>query len=286
MGALHEGHLSLTRQARADNETMAASIFVNPAQFGANEDFATYPRSMERDLELLEAQGTDLVFAPLPAEVYPEGFDTWIEPGAVAEGMEGAARPGHFRGVATVVAKLFTIVRPDRAYFGQKDGQQVAVIRKMNTDLNLGVDVVTMPTIREGDGLAMSSRNAYLTEEERAAAPVVYRALRASESLWDSGERDGGKLRTAALDVLSGEPLVSGVDYVSVVDADTMAWVGVATGGRRVMIAAAVRLGTVRLIDNVVVGWNRRRQICLTKWFLRYMRQRKVATTRRPLAAT
>ena len=254
MGALHDGHLSLTRQARADNETMAASIFVNPAQFGENEDFATYPRSMERDLELLEAQGTDLVFAPLPAEVYPEGFDTWIEPGAVAEGMEGAARPGHFRGVATVVAKLFTIVRPDRAYFGQKDGQQVAVIRKMNTDLNLGVDVVTMPTIREGDGLAMSSRNAYLTEEERAAAPVVYRALRASESLWNSGERDGGKLRTAALDLLGQEPLVSGVDYVSVVDADTMAWVGVATGGRRVMIATAVRLGTVRLIDNVVVG--------------------------------
>ena len=254
MGALHDGHLSLTRQARADNETMAASIFVNPAQFGANEDFATYPRSMERDLELLEAQGTDLVFAPLPAEVYPEGFDTWIEPGVVAEGMEGAARPGHFRGVATVVAKLFTIVRPDRAYFGQKDGQQVAVIRKMNADLNLGVDVVTMPTIREADGLAMSSRNAYLTAEERAAAPVVYRALCAAEALWIAGERDGGKLRTAALDVLSGEPLVSGVDYVSVVDADTMAWVGVATGGRRVMIAAAVRLGAVRLIDNVVVG--------------------------------
>ena len=172
MGALHEGHLSLTRQARADNATMAVSIFVNPTQFGANEDFATYPRSFKRDLELLEAQGTDLVFAPPPAEVYPEGFDTWIEPGAVAEGMEGAARPGHFRGVATVVAKLFTIVRPDRAYFGQKDGQQVAVIRKMNRDLNLGVDVVTMPTIREPDGLAMSSRNAYLTEEERAAAPV------------------------------------------------------------------------------------------------------------------
>ena len=254
MGALHEGHLSLTRQARADNETMAASIFVNPAQFGENEDFATYPRSMERDLELLEAQGTDLVFAPLPPEVYPEGFDTWIEPGAVAEGMEGAARPGHFRGVATVVAKLFTVVRPDRAYFGQKDGQQVAVIRKMNADLNLGVDVVTMPTIREPDGLAMSSRNAYLAEEERAAAAVVYRALQAAESLWDSGERDGGKLRTAALDLLGQEPLVSGVDYVSVVDADTMAWVGVATGGRRVMIAAAARLGTVRLIDNVVVG--------------------------------
>ena len=254
MGALHEGHLSLTRQARSDNATMAASIFVNPTQFGPNEDFTTYPRSMERDLELLEAQGTDLVFAPLPPEVYPEGFDTYIEPGAVAEGMEGAARPGHFRGVATVVAKLFTIARPDLAYFGQKDGQQVAVIRKMNADLNLGVDVVTMPTIREPDGLAMSSRNAYLTDEEREAAPVVYRALCAAESLWNAGERDAGRLRTAALDLLRGEPLVSGVDYVSVVDAETMAWVGIANDTRRAMIATAVRLGSVRLIDNVVVG--------------------------------
>ena len=254
MGALHEGHLSLTRQARADTATMAASIFVNPTQFAANEDFSTYPRSMERDLELLEAQGTDLVFAPLPPEVYPDGFDTYIEPGAVAEGMEGASRPGHFRGVATVVAKLFTITRPDRAYFGQKDGQQVAVIRKMNADLNLGVDVVTMPTIREPDGLAMSSRNAYLTDEERAAAPVVHRALCAAESLWNAGERDAGRLRTAALALLRQEPLVSGVDYVSVVDAETMAPVGFAPAGRRVMIAAAARLGSVRLIDNVVVG--------------------------------
>lgn len=254
MGALHDGHLSLTRRARADNATMATSIFVNPTQFAANEDFSTYPRSFERDLKLLEAEGTDLVFAPPPAEVYPDGFDTYIEPGAVAEGMEGAARPGHFRGVATVVAKLFTITRPDLAYFGQKDGQQVAVIRKMNGDLNLGVGVVTMPTIREADGLAMSSRNAYLTEEERAAAPVVYRALCVAESLWNAGERDSGRLRTASLALLREEPLVSGVDYVSVVDADTMAELGEVEPGRRAMIATAVRLGTVRLIDNVVVG--------------------------------
>ena len=254
MGALHEGHLSLTRRARADNATMAASIFVNPTQFGENEDFGSYPRSFERDLELLAVEGTDLVFAPLPAEVYPDGFDTWVEPGAVAEGMEGAARPGHFRGVATVVAKLFTITRPDRAYFGQKDGQQVAVIRKMNADLNLGVDVVTMPTIRESDGLAMSSRNAYLTAEERAAAPVVYRALRAAESLWQAGERDAGRLQSAALAVLESEPLVSSVDYVSAVDADTMAAVDVVGDGRRVMVATAAMVGAVRLIDNVVVG--------------------------------
>ncbi|MCY3690567.1 MAG: pantoate--beta-alanine ligase [Chloroflexota bacterium] len=253
MGALHEGHLSLTRQARTDNATMAASIFVNPTQFGANEDFTTYPRTFERDLELLAAQGTDLVFAPLPDEVYPEGFDTWIEPGAVAEGMEGAARPVHFRGVATVVAKLFTITRPDRAYFGQKDGQQVAVIRKMNADLNLGVEVVTMPTIREPDGLALSSRNAYLTPEQRAAAPVVYRALQAAESLWQSGERDANRLQAAALSILQSEPQVSAVDYVGVVDADTMAALESLADRRPAMIATAARLGSVRLIDNVVL---------------------------------
>lgn len=254
MGALHEGHLSLTRQARTDNATMAASIFVNPTQFGANEDFTTYPRTFERDLELLAAQGTDLVFAPLPDEVYPEGFDTWIEPGAVAEGMEGAARPVHFRGVATVVAKLFTITRPDRAYFGQKDGQQVAVIRKMNADLNLGVEVVTMPTIREPDGLALSSRNAYLTPEQRAAAPVVYRALQAAESLWQSGERDANRLQAAALSILQSEPQVSAVDYVGVVDADTMAALESLADRRPAMIATAARLGSVRLIDNVEIG--------------------------------
>ena len=254
MGALHEGHLSLARQARADNATMAASIFVNPTQFGANEDFATYPRSFERDLELLAAQGADLVYAPSPAEVYPEGFDTWVEPGAVAAGMEGAARPGHFRGVATVVAKLFTVVRPDRAYFGQKDGQQVAVIRKMNADLNLGVDVVTMPTIREPDGLALSSRNAYLTAEQRAAAPVVYRALCAAAAHWRQGQRDTRTLRATAQAVLASEPLVATVDYVSIVDADTMAELPAVEPGQRAMIAVAARLGTVRLIDNVVVG--------------------------------
>ena len=253
MGALHDGHLSLVRHARANNETMVASIFVNPTQFGPSEDFASYPRSLQRDLELLEAEGTDLVFVPPPSEVYPEGFDTWIEPGTVAEGMEGAARPGHFRGVATVVAKLFTIVRPDRAYFGQKDGQQVAVIRKMNADLNLGVAVVAMPTIREPDGLALSSRNAYLTDEERRAAPVVYRALRSAEALWQAGERDTDRLRAAALAVLDSEPLVSAVDYVSVVDADSMALISAVNDEQRVMVAAAVRLGSVRLIDNFLV---------------------------------
>ena len=253
MGALHDGHLSLARQARADSETMAASIFVNPSQFGPNEDFATYPRSFERDLQLLEENGADLVFAPPPDEVYPAGFDTWIDPGAVAQGMEGAARPGHFRGVATVVAKLFTITRPDRAYFGQKDGQQVAVIRKLNDDLNLGVDVVVMPTIREPDGLALSSRNAYLTPEERETAPTVYRALCAAEDVWRRGERDAGKIQRAANNILGREALIDAVDYVSVVDAETMQLVRTVPAGRRVMIAIAVRVGSVRLIDNVVL---------------------------------
>ena len=253
MGALHDGHLSLVRRARADNETMAASIFVNPSQFGPNEDFATYPRSFERDLQLLEENGADLVFAPPPEEVYPPGFDTWIEPGSVARGMEGAARPGHFRGVATVVAKLFTITRPDRAYFGQKDGQQVAVIRKLNADLNLGVDLVVMPTIREPDGLALSSRNAYLTPEERETAPAVYRALCAAEDVWRRGERDAGRIQRAANNILGRETLFDAVDYVSVVDADTMEPVVTVHDGRPVMVAIAARLGSVRLIDNVVL---------------------------------
>jgi len=253
MGALHEGHLSLVRQARADSETMAASIFVNPTQFGPNEDFARYPRSLERDLELLEAEGTDLVFVPPPNEVYPDGFDTWVEPGSVAEGMEGAARPGHFRGVATVVAKLFTITRPDRAYFGQKDGQQVAVIRKMNADLNLGVGVVTMPTVREPDGLALSSRNAYLTPEERETAPAVYRALCAAEDVWRRGERDAGRIQRAATNILSREPLIDAVDYISIVDAATMQPLTAVPDEEPVMIAVAVRLGSIRLIDNLVL---------------------------------
>ena len=256
MGALHSGHLSLTTRARADSATMAVSIFVNPTQFGRGEDFSSYPRDMERDLRLLEEQGADLVFTPPPEEVYPEGFDTWVEPGAVAEGQEGTARPGHFKGVATVVAKLFTIVRPQRAYFGQKDGQQVAVIRRMARDLNLGVDVITMPTIREPDGLALSSRNAYLSSRERAAAPVIYSALRAAEDVWLAGEYDAGRLRAAALAVLTAESLVESVDYVSVVDAESMTQLESVPRSRerRVMVAVAAKLGAPRLIDNIILG--------------------------------
>ncbi len=252
MGALHRGHLELVRRAREECAAVAASVFVNPAQFGAGEDLARYPRDLGRDLALLEAEGVDLVFVPAVAEIYPPGFDTWIEPGAIASRLEGAARPGHFRGVATVVVKLFNIVGPERAYFGQKDGQQIAVIRQLVRDLNLGVELAVVPTARDGDGLALSSRNAYLTGEQRAAAPVLYRALRAAEELLAAGVRDGARLRAEARRVLEGERLVDGIDYVSVADAETLEEVEGVTG--RVMVSAAVWFGGTRLIDCVVVG--------------------------------
>lgn len=252
MGALHEGHLALVRRARVENETVAVSIFVNPAQFGANEDLSTYPRDMERDLALLEAEGVDLVYAPSPEEVYPPGFDTWVEPGELGNRLEGAARPGHFRGVATVVAKLFNVVRPDRAYFGQKDGQQLAVIRQMARDLDLGVEIVAVPTVRAEDGLALSSRNAYLTPEEREAAPVIYRALSRAEQLWAEGEADAGTLRNAVRAILESEPLLQGIDYVSVANASTLEELERVEGPA--MVSTAVRLGQTRLIDNVLLG--------------------------------
>ncbi len=252
MGALHEGHLTLVRRAREENATVAASIFVNPTQFGANEDLATYPRDMERDLALLEAEGVDLVYAPAPEEVYPPGFDTWVEPGALAERLEGAARPGHFRGVATVVTKLFNVVNPDRGYFGQKDGQQLAVIRQLARDLNLGLEIVAVPTVRDADGLALSSRNAYLTREQREAAPVIYRALSEARDLWSRGETNAETLRLAARKILGDEPLIEEIDYVSVADATTL--VELAEVDTPALVSTAVRLGRTRLIDNVVVG--------------------------------
>lgn len=252
MGALHEGHLALVRRAREENATVAASIFVNPTQFGPQEDLATYPRDMERDLALLEGDGVDLVYAPTQDEVYPPGFDTWVEPGALAERLEGAARPGHFRGVATVVTKLLNVVTPDRAYFGQKDGQQLAVIRQLARDLNLGAEIVAVPTVRDADGLALSSRNTYLTPEQRAAAPVIYRALSEARDLWVNGERDAETLRLAARRILESEPLIEGIDYVSVADALSLVELERADGAA--MVSTAVRMGNTRLIDNVVVG--------------------------------
>ena len=252
MGALHEGHLALVRRAREENVTVAASIFVNPTQFGPQEDLATYPRDMERDLALLEAERVDLVYAPGPEEVYPPGFDTWVEPGALGDRLEGAVRPGHFRGVATVVTKLLNVVGPDRAYFGQKDGQQLAVIRQLVRDLDMAVEIVAVPTVRDGEGLALSSRNAYLTAEQRRAAPVIYRALTAARELWEQGKTNAEALRQAVRKVLETEQLLDGIDYVSVADAVSLVELERVEG--EAMISTAVRLGQTRLIDNVLVG--------------------------------
>ena len=252
MGYLHEGHLALVRRARGENDTIAASIFVNPSQFGPNEDFTTYPRDMDRDLSLLRSEGADLVFTPSPEDVYPSDFDTWIEVGGLSHRLEGEHRPGHFRGVATVVAKLFNVVQPDRAYFGQKDGQQVAVVRRMVSDLDMGIDIMVVPTVRDPDGLALSSRNVYLTPEQRRAAPLIYRALCQAHKLWEDGERSGESLRSRVQRTLEQEPLIEKIDYVSVADASSLKEVD--TIGQPVMVSVAVRMGRTRLIDNVLLG--------------------------------
>ena len=251
MGALHAGHLSLVDQARADNLTVAVSIFVNPTQFGDLTDLEKYPRDLEGDLEMLRHHGVDLVYAPTVDEVYPEGFDTWVDVGPLAEKLEGPHRPGHFRGVATVVSKLFNVMQPDRAYFGQKDGQQVVVIQKLARDLDMGVEVVVMPTIREPDGLAMSSRNVQLSADQRQAASVVHQALRRAYQLWIGCERNGDVLREAASQILQAEPMVDSIDYVSVAGMSTLDESDQVDG--RAMVSVAVYMGAVRLIDNIVL---------------------------------
>ena len=251
MGYLHEGHLSLVRRARADNATAAASIFVNPTQFGENEDLSTYPRDMEGDLEKLEREGVDLVFAPSAGEMYPSGFDTSIDVGAVTRRLEGEFRPGHFAGVATVVCKLLTITRPDNVYFGQKDAQQCVVIRRLNDDLNLGANVVVLPTVRDADGLALSSRNAYLTDDERQPALSLIRALRLAESLYDVGVRDAETIRQQMRQALATEPRAS-VEYVSIADSQTLD--ELFHIDRPALVSLAVRVGAVRLIDNLILG--------------------------------
>jgi len=251
MGALHEGHIALVKEARKNNSTLAATIFVNPSQFGPQEDLSAYPRNLERDSALLKEEGVDLVFTPGVEEIYPPGFNTWVDVGGLGDRLEGEHRPGHFRGVATVVAKLFNIVGPDRAYFGQKDGQQSAVIRKMVRDLDLDVEVVMVPTVRDSDGLALSSRNAYLTEEQRRAAPVVYRALQLAQRLWQEGITDGSRIRSETSLVLESEGLIERIDYVSVANAETLEELDKVKG--RVMVSVAVQLGKPRLIDNIIL---------------------------------
>jgi pantoate--beta-alanine ligase len=251
MGALHEGHLALVKRARRENSTLAVSIFVNPTQFGALEDLSSYPRDLDRDLDLLRRENTDLVFMPGVEEMYPPGFDTWVDVGSLANKLEGAHRPGHFRGVATVVTKLFNVVRPDRAYFGQKDGQQSVVIRQLARDLFLGPEIVVAPTVREADGLALSSRNVYLTPEQRQAAPVINRALDCAEQLWRQGVRDAERLRLEVRNILEREPLIERIDYVSVADVESLEELDMVNG--RAMVSVAVQLGIPRLIDNVIL---------------------------------
>jgi len=251
MGALHEGHLSLVRAARAQCDAVIASIFVNPTQFGPNEDLATYPRSFERDCEFLEREGVALVFAPSVEEMYPAGAVTWVTVEGLGDKLDGKSRPGHFRGVTTIVSKLFHVVEPDAAYFGQKDAAQVANIRRMARDLCLPVEIVIGPIVREADGLAMSSRNAYLDSEQRKQALVLYRSLMRVQQLVDGGESDAARLVAAGEDEFSKESSVR-LDYFAVVNPDTLDPLQDVSGGA--LIAVAAYVGSTRLIDNLLVG--------------------------------
>jgi pantoate--beta-alanine ligase len=250
MGALHAGHMSLIEQAKLQCEHVGVSIFVNPAQFGPGEDFAAYPRTIQRDLDMLKQVGVDLVWTPVGEDMYPQGFQTWVAVEEVSLPLEGKFRPGHFRGVATVVAKLFNAFTPDAAYFGQKDGQQVAVIKRMARDLNFPVDIVVCSTMREADGLAMSSRNAYLAPEERRAATVLFRALTAARALHEAGEREANELRAEMRRVLRTEPLAR-EEYVSVAHPETMDELEKVQGPA--LFSLAVRIGKTRLIDNFLL---------------------------------
>ena len=253
MGWLHDGHRSLMRRARADNATTIASIFVNPRQFNEAADYQRYPRNEARDVAICEEEGVDLVFAPAVDEIYLPGFDTTVSVGAVARPLEGAARPGHFEGVATVVAILFDLVGAEHAYFGQKDAQQVMVIRQMARDLAIPIEVIACPTVREPDGLALSSRNVHLSPTERAGAPVLRRALLAAREQWEHGERSGDALRATMSEVLAGEPLATPA-YVSVADGRTLEELDHVADDGPTLLSLAVRFGPTRLIDNELLG--------------------------------
>lgn len=249
MGYLHDGHLALVKQARKENSAIVVSIFVNPAQFDPAEDLKTYPRDLSRDLKLLEQEKTDIVFIPSDEEMYPSLFSTWVDVEKLTECLEGASRQGHFRGVATVVAKLFNIIQPSKAYFGQKDAQQAIVIRRMVADLNMNLEIVIASTIRESDGLAMSSRNTYLNTEERQAATILFGALSLARRLWQFGEKDAGKIRYEMKSLIEKEPLAR-LDYVSIADVDTLEEMD--TIDRPALVSLAVRIGKTRLIDNIL----------------------------------
>jgi pantoate--beta-alanine ligase len=253
MGYLHEGHLTLAQRARQENDLVVVSIYVNPTQFAPTEDLAQYPRDLARDVALLREAGVDLVFTPDDGVMYPAGFQTVVQVQDVTQVLEGARRPTHFAGVTTVVAKLFNIVQPTHAYFGQKDAQQTVVVRRMAADLNFPVEVVICPTVREADGLAMSSRNKYLDEAQREGAPVLYRALHTVAGAWALGERDAETLRRMMGDVLAAEPLAE-VDYLSVANPLTLTeWPGTIPEGAGALASLAVRFGRTRLIDNILL---------------------------------
>jgi pantoate--beta-alanine ligase len=251
MGYLHQGHLALVKQARDENSTVAVSIFVNPTQFGPTEDFKSYPRDTERDLSMLQKEQTDIVFMPSAEEMYPEGFNSWVDVAKVTDRLEGSYRPGHFKGVATVVAKLFNIVEPTRAYFGQKDAQQALIIKKMVTDLNMNLEVIVAPTVRESDGLAMSSRNVYLNPRERQAATILFKALTLAQNLREKGEMNAETVRQQITSLISREPLAK-IEYVSIADTDTLE--ELSKIDRSALASLAVRIGKTRLIDNIILA--------------------------------
>jgi len=252
MGALHAGHLSLMRAARAQCETLVVSIFVNPTQFGPAEDFEKYPRDLQKDASLLTGEGVDYLFAPTVSDIYPPGSSTFITVEGLSEQLEGASRQGHFRGVATVVAILLNIVRPDIAFFGQKDAQQAAVLKRMVGDLAFDTNVVVLPIVREESGLALSSRNAYLNEEEKRAATVLHRGLSLARSAYENSERDGTRLLELVRSTIAAEPLAR-VDYISLNDAETLEPLE-HIADRPALLSLAVYLGKTRLIDNMVLG--------------------------------
>jgi pantoate--beta-alanine ligase len=251
MGFLHDGHLSLVRRARQENDRLAASVFVNPTQFNDQADLSAYPRNLERDLALLKEEGVDLVWAPVPEIVYPAGFQTFVEVDRVSRVLEGASRPGHFRGVTTMVTKLFNIFQPQRAYFGQKDAQQVVTIKQLVLDLNFNLEIVACPTVRETDGLAMSSRNANLSPEARRQAVCLYQALLAGRAAFAAGQRRADSLRDSMLAVIESTEMAQ-ADYVSIADPDTLDELEIVEG--QALLSLAVYVGGVRLIDNMLVG--------------------------------
>jgi len=250
MGYLHEGHVSLVREAKKENKSVIVSIYVNPTQFGPKEDLSKYPRDLKRDLEMLEKVGTDVVFFPSNEEMYPDGYDTWVEVDKLTKRLEGASRPTHFRGVTTIVNKLFNIVEADNAYFGQKDAQQALVIQKMVKDLNMNVRVIVCPTMREPDGLAMSSRNVYLTTEQRKQATVLNRSLQLAKDLYTKGERNAPKIKQQMTGLIQKEPIAV-IDYISIANPDTLEELDAIQG--QALVSMVVKFGNTRLLDNVML---------------------------------